>query len=124
MVSTVGFENPDFPRTPPQAMVTVYDLEGHPRSMTKLNAWDALTHLKWFSAIPGVAVSKAPRVVVRVSKNAPPPPSAKPEEIDEVDLTTMETPALRAFAKKHFNMDFKAEVSREDVLSAILSEQE
>jgi hypothetical protein len=118
----------ELPSTPGQAQTTVYDLEGRKHIMPRLNAHDMVQHLGWFwklpAAIGGAAAAVERQVVVLVSKKNAPAPDANANEQEKVDLSAMTVDELRAFAKKHFDMDFGPEVDAAHILDAIVTEQE
>jgi hypothetical protein len=111
-------------RTPTPEERVVYSPEGKRAVLSTPNAHDRVQHLGWsYSQAKAPTVRETQKVTVLVSKTAAPKVDAKPEETDEVDLSSMEAPELIAFAKTHFDMDFKSDVKKEDVLAAILQEQ-
>ena len=114
-------DDQEIPKTPGAYDRIVFDLEGNRHVMSHLNAHDAIQHLGWASRQAIAKPAKAPDIRVLVSKKAPPISDAPSEE---VSLSEMDQDELIVFAKEHFDMTFTKAVSKEDILAAILQEQQ
>jgi hypothetical protein len=99
--------------------VEVFDTEGKPHKMRRLNANDMVQHLGWYWKVPKIVEGPGRVVVLSSKKNAP---VAKEDQV-ETDLTAMTADELRVFAKAEFDMEFPEGASHKDMLDDILLEQ-